>query len=285
MTFLSSCESNDNDSNLLDFVPEDTSILINSNSFENLSLAIEHNTLLNETSNYTQLKLFEDQLQVLKHYKLESEFLICLSNIKNDSLNFTFLTKLNKGTIPLDSTSIDSSNTSSSKNRSITKTTINGKTLFSKIIDSIFIASNTLSIVEQAESKNNLDPELEAIYNTSSKEKSLCVIMNLKNSKVKPLFFNDAELNQQKFSNYLLLDIDISQDNLIFNGVTKALDSTNSLINVFKNTIPQENTISKIAPFVVDYMVSYTYNNFKTLILDNLLKVEKIILNNNNITT
>lgn len=265
MTFITSCESNDNDSRLLDFVPEDTSILINSNSFENLSLAIEHNTLLNKTSNYKQLKSFKDQLQVLKNYKLESEFLICLSNINNDSLKFTFLTKVNNDKLFLDSIFIDSSNTFKSKNHSITKTTINGKTLFSKIIDSVFIASNALSIVEQAESKNNLDPELEAIYNTSSKEKSLCVIMNLKNSKVKPLFFNDAELNQQKFSNYLLLDIDISQDNLIFNGVTKALDSTNSLINVFKNTIPQENTISKIAPFEVDYMVSYTYNNFKSL--------------------
>ena len=168
--------------------------------------------------------------------------------------------------MPFDSISIDSSNIFSSKNHSLKKTTINGKILFSKIIDNVFIASNAFSIVEQAESKNNLDPELEAIYNTSSKEKSLCVIMNLKNSKVKPLFFNDAELNQQKFTNYLLLDIDISQDNLIFNGVTKATDSTNSLINVFKNTIPQENTISKITPFEVDYLVSYTYNNFKLYI-------------------
>lgn len=265
IAFLSSCDSNDDHSTLLDFVPEDTSILINSNSFENLSLAIEHNTLLNEASNYKQLKSFEKQLQVLKHYKFESEFLICLSKINPDSLNFTFLSKINKDILPLDSLSNDSSNTISLKNRSITKTTINGKTLFSKIIDSVFIASNVLSIVEQAESKNNLDPELEAIYNTSNKEKSLSIIMNLKNNKVKPRFFKDAELNQQKFSNYLLLDIDISQDHLIFNGVTKASDSTESLINVFKNTIPQENTISKIAPFEVDYLVSYSYNNFKTL--------------------
>ncbi|HEX9826867.1 MAG TPA: hypothetical protein VGA80_09750, partial [Flavobacteriaceae bacterium] len=98
ITLLSSCENESNNgSRLLDFAPNDTSIFINSNSFENLSLAIEHNTFLNETSNYEQLKMLEQRLQILKHLKIDSEFLICLSKTNGDSLNFTFITKAKKG--------------------------------------------------------------------------------------------------------------------------------------------------------------------------------------------
>jgi hypothetical protein len=275
ITFLTSCENtNDKASSLLDFAPNDASIFINSNSFENLSLAIEHNTLLNETSNYEQLKMLEQRLQILKHLKIDSEFLICLSKTNGDSLNFTFITKAKKGLLSLDSISNSTSETFTSKRHTITKTTINGQTLFGRMIDSVFIGSNVLSIVENSRPKKTMDPDLESIYNTSSKEKSVSVILNLKNEQIKPSFFNDDTLNQQQFSNYMLLDVDISQDNLVCNGITKAIDSTKSWINVFKNTVPQKNAIGKIVPNDAEYMLSFTYNNFKTF-NNNLQKFRK----------
>ena len=241
---------------------------------ENLSMAIEHNELLSAVSNYSKLKTLKQQLQILKHFNIENRFLICLSETDSDSLNFTVITKTNQESLTLDSISNIISETFTSKKNTITKTTINGQTLFSKMIDSVFIGSNVLSIIEKTNPKNTIDPDLEHIYNISSKEKSLSIILSLKKDKIKPYFFMDDTLNQQQFSNYMLLDIDISQDNLVYNGITKATDSTESLINVFKNTVPQENKIARIAPKDADYVLSYTYNNFKTL-YNNIQKFSK----------
>ncbi|MGM5468640.1 ribonuclease HII [Flavobacteriaceae bacterium LMO-SS05] len=262
---LMSCVNDTNKtSRLLNFAPDDTSVIINSHSIENLSLAIEHNVLLIETSKYSKLKTLKQQLQILKHLKIDSKFLICLSKTNTDSISFTIITKAVGGLKTLDSVSSITSETFTSKKYTITKTTINGQTLFSRTIDSVFIGSNTLSIVEDASPKKTMDPNLEQIYNTLNKEKSVSVILDLRNNKIKPSFFKDDALNQKLFSNYMLLDVDISQDNLVCNGITKATDSTKSLINVFKNTLPQENGIGRIAPSDVDYALSFTYNNFKT---------------------
>jgi len=273
ITLFISCDQNNNRaSQLLDFVPDDTSIIINSNSFENLSTAIDHNLLLNETSNYNLLKTIKQKLQILNHLNIEDEFLIGLSN--TDSLNYTFITKATEVWSKIDSIPNHTSETFTSKKHAITKTTIDHQTLFSTVVDSVFIGSNALSIIEQVSNKKTLDPELESIYNTSTKKASMTLIMNLKNEKLKPYFFKDSTLNHQPFSNYMMLEVDISQDQIVMNGITKSNDTLKSLINVFKNTKPQENSIGKVAPNTVDYLVSFTYNNFKN-INDNLQKFSK----------
>jgi hypothetical protein len=61
---------------------------------------------------------------------------------------------------------------------------------------------------------------------------------------------------------------------MVLNGLTKTTDSTKSLINIFKNTVPQENNIPRITPKDADYVLSYTYNNFKSL-FNNLQKFSK----------
>ncbi|GAL80844.1 hypothetical protein JCM19274_1470 [Algibacter lectus] len=63
----------------------------------------------------------------------------------------------------------------------------------------------------------------------------------------------------------MALDIDASQNTLKFNGITKATDSTKSLVNIFKNTIPQVNTIQHITPSNSDAFMSFTFNDFKVL--------------------
>ena len=253
----------DRTSGLLGFVPDDAVIIINGNSFENLSLAIDNNLLLKESFNYDKLKQLKQQLNSLKHFKNSDEFLICLSKTESDSFNYTFITSAKDGMLSLDSILDESSKTSTLKNN-ISKSIINNQTIFSKIIDSTFIGSNELSIIENLGDKKPVDPGLKNIYKTSTKEKSLSVILNLKNNRIKPMFFRDSVLNQKQFSNYLMFDFDISQDQLVGNGITKATDSTKSVINLFKSTMPQENSISKIAPSDAYYLLSFTYDNFKT---------------------
>ena len=76
------------------------------------------------------------------------------------------------------------------------------------------------------------------------------------------MIFADSMLNQQKFSGYTMIDSDISQNSVLINGITKASDSTESLINIFKNTIPQENRIATLLPADTDYFESITFDDY-----------------------
>jgi len=275
ISLVTNCETNSHySSRLLDFAPRDASVIFTSESYENLSTAINNNQLLNEAFSYKKLSALKTQLKILNRLKIEGKFLVCLSTTKNDSLYYTIVTRAEKGFSVLDSIKNATFESVNSKNGVLKKISIEGQSLYSKIIDSVFVGSNSLSILEGIGTDHNVDAELENISANYDKEASLSVIMNLKNSKIKPSFFMDSLLNQKQFSNYMRLDFDISQDNLVGNGVTKATDSTESLINVFKNTTPKENNFGKIAPSGCDYVLSYTFNNFNNL-NENLLKLKK----------
>ena len=59
--------------------------------------------------------------------------------------------------------------------------------------------------------------------------------------------------------------MDVNQDDIYINGITKATDSTKILNNIFRNTIPQENQIQHITPYDSDGFMSFTFKNFKTI--------------------
>ena len=156
IALLTSCgSSSDRTSSLLDFAPDDTAVFVIGNSFENMSTAIGHNFLLQELSNYENVKQLEKQLQILNNFKMDTEFLLCVSKSNADSLDFSFFTKAKNHVLTLDSIPNLISETFTSKKRTITKTTIDGQILFSTLIDSMFIGSNSLSRIENTSSKNH----------------------------------------------------------------------------------------------------------------------------------
>ena len=82
-----------------------------------------------------------------------------------------------------------------------------------------------------------------------------------KDNDIRSLFLN-KELTTQNLTDYLFLDVDINQNQLLINGVTRSADSTLKLIDAFKHTIPQENQLASIAPSNSDGFLSITFNDF-----------------------
>ncbi|MFC4722292.1 ribonuclease HII [Geojedonia litorea] len=261
---LTGCDNrNKKSTSLLAFSPETASIFIKANSLENISSVLINNDLLKASLDYNTVSNLQKKLEILSYLNSENPFLIALVPNNQNSPDFTFATKLNANILSLDSLPNLISEKLELKKYTVDKTTIDKDTIYSTVIDSIFVGSNTLALLEQAINKKQNDPELESIFKTSSSERSLSIVLNLKAKNLKPSFFYNDQLNAHQFSNYMLLDVDVSQNNIIFNGVTKATDSTKSWINIFKNTIPQENSLSQIAPNDADHFISYTYNNFR----------------------
>ncbi|MFK7782163.1 ribonuclease HII [Psychroserpens sp.] len=250
-------------SDIINYIPENSSVIIKTNSLESLKSGVSTNTLLQELLKYPQIQDFNSKLKPVSYLKPEQECIITLSKDKNDSLEISFITNFKPSVFELDSIPNIVSETFIANNISISKHDISNSVFYSTIKDSVLFISNRLKLVEDSFKDKITHPELKKLLDVSNKNKSVSVLLNLKQNVFKPLNFKDSKLNASQISNYLLLDGDISQNNIVLNGITKATDSTKSLINTFKHNIPQENKLAAVIPFDSDYFLSITFSDIK----------------------
>ncbi|PIA78381.1 ribonuclease HII [Gaetbulibacter sp. 4G1] len=262
-----SCSNNKkNRTKLIHFIPNETSVIIKTSNIESLKSDIQNSDFIQKLAKANTFNHIESKLESLSLLFPKDEMLICFSNGENDSLQYSIITKYHKNLFKRDSLSNYIEETITYKNKSIIKSKLNNNTFYSTVIDSMFFASSSKKIVDDAFLNSDTTIELEKIYNTISKDKSLSIIIESENKFIKSFFIEDS-ISFNNFSNYLAIDTDISQDEILINGITKAKDSSKSLINIFKNNIPQENQIQNITPSNSDGFMSFTfsdYNLFKT---------------------
>lgn len=275
LLIICSCESDKTYTvNELGLVPKNTSVMIKTKSIGSLKSNLKNNALLKELSKYNQVKNFEKNLNLFDNLNLKEDILICFGKDSNDSLQISVITKYSDSLISTKASKNLISETITTDELTYTKTTINNQTYYSTVVDSLFFITNTLSHITPVKKETEVDLELERIYQTADKDKSLSVIINAKHKHLMPSFFNDENLNKIPFSDYYLFDTDVSQNQILINGIIKAKDSSKTLITAFKNTIPQENLVGKVTPFDADYFMSFTFDDFK-IFSDNLKNIQK----------
>lgn len=280
LTLVFSCSNTStNKSKLIDFVPENTDVIIKTSNLESLKSSLNNNGFLQKLSKTESYKNLELKLDGLSYLKPTSTVLICFSKDENDSLQYSIITKNNKHLLVTDSLPNYIEESLVYKNKTIIKSTINNSIFYSTLIDSTFLSSSSKTIVEATYNKKNEDVNFEKIYSTIDNDKTNSIIVKPNNPFIKSFFVNDS-LNLNTFTNYIAVDAEISQNEVFINGITKANDSTKSLINIFKNTIPQENLIQNITPSNSDGFMSFTFDDFKIL-EENLAQFKK----NDSITT
>ncbi|GAA3570084.1 hypothetical protein GCM10022395_19700 [Snuella lapsa] len=231
-------------------------------------------------SNTVSYKKLEDKLDYLSLLNASEDLLICISQDERDSLAYTVITKYQTNIFKSDSLTDYTEETFLYKNKPLTRSKFNGNTFYSTIADSTFFASSSKAIVEMVHNKFAQNIELEKFYNTIDITKTASIISTSNTSYIKSFFLEDS-IKTNSFTNYSALDIDLNQDEIILNGITKATDSSKSLINIFKNTIPQENLCPNVVPANSDGFMSFTFNNFKDF-ESNLLKFKA---SSSNVTT
>lgn len=268
-----SCDTTQtNRTKLIDFVPENASAIIKSSNMEGLKSSINNSDFLQEISKTKSYKNLENRLENLSYLNPVNDILICFSSDLNDSLQYSIITKNHPDLFLTDSLPNYSEETLKYKNKTITKSTINNHTFYTTIVDNTFFASSSKDIVDAVYNKTNADDEFEKIYSTINNDKTCSFILKSNNSFIKSFFVEDS-LCDKKLTNYIAADVDVSQNSMLINGVTKAKDSS-SLINIFKNTIPQENVTQNIVPSNSDGFLSFTFDDFKTF-ETNLAKFNK----------
>ena len=255
-SLLFSCVSDfSNKPNLYNHLPKDASLTLKVNNLEVFLNSTENNSVLNALEQYASVSKLDTLIDPLKYLNPESELLISFNGN-----SYVLASKYSTDLFKIDSLKNVASESFSSPSGTITKTSIENGTIYNGVKDSIFLASNNLENLKTALAKSEPNLELEKLFNTTDDTKTASTVINTKS--IQPKFTNHTFLNQPDFTNQIVLDLDINDNEFSFSGITQASDSIGSLINSFKNTIPQENTITQISPKDVHSIISITYNDY-----------------------
>lgn len=260
---LSCSNSRTKRSQLIHYIPETATIIVKTENIEGLFNSLSNNDFITSLKKDNIYNSFLEKLEFTSLIKPNGKTLIGLNKNKKDSLEITLVTKNHKALFLRDSLSNYIEETLKYDGKVVIKSNFKNQLLYSTIIDSVFIASTNKLIVDDAYVKTKLNEDLERIYNTVNSNKSASIIMKAENPFMNFIFLNDS-LKFKKFTNYVAVDAEINQNSIKLNGITKDVDSTASLINIFKNTVPQENQMAFITPANSDGFMSLTFSEFST---------------------
>lgn len=278
LLLLNCSNNNTKHNNLTDFIPENTSVVIKVTNKESFSSSIENNEFLKSLSKSSSIKSVNEQLNYLSLLNPANDVLICFSRDDIDSLQVSLITKYSKDLFQRDSLKNYTEEKLTTKNETIIKSTFNNQTFYSAIIDSTFFSSSSNFLTKGIFNQTSKNIDFKQIYATTIDDKTASIILKNSNDNLITSFFPDSLISFSNFSNYTAIDLDISQDKILLNGITQAKDSLNSFINIFKKTIPQENLIQEITPLNSDGFLSFTFDNYHLFQsnLDNFNKVDSL---------
>ncbi len=254
-SLLFSCETaSKKPKNLIDFIPENTSIIFKIEDFETLKSDISNSGLISKFKTKSPYTFFSE-IAIFNYLKPNSRSLICVSNKENNI--YTFIGKTNEHLFNPDSIPNITVEKNIYKEQSFQKVLINEQVIYTLLKDSIFVVSNS-----QQNIKNLIDGKTE-------KAATFKKIFKIKNTQDFTAFFpvNEIQIGQSllfNFGSWAALDVEILPDALTASGVILANDSVPQLISIFKGLQPQRNEIAKITPLDAKGVVSITFNNFET---------------------
>jgi len=235
---LSGCNnSKRSSSKITQFIPSTSKIVLNINDLETFKSDLKNNALIDNVLLSTVLK---DLSKPLENLKSKTPVLICLDNTNGKS-DYTIITKY--------SDSLFENKDSDSLH------------IYTTQVDSIFIGSSSQLIIDNIKShERSWVNSLEQLKNTNA---SFSIFLNSDSSNTlgHSLFNDDTSL----FSDLVMLDTEITPNQITFNGLVVPNDSLTEMVDLFKNTIPQENGIQYIASSQSDGFLSFTFDDFDTL--------------------
>ena len=252
--------------NLLYKIPKSSDVILKFNNLETLRSGIKNNQLLQGIADFKSIQQFTMALKPLDFILTDHTIYIGLETEASDSLKISIVTKLDTNTLQLDSISnllVEPFGTNNEK--SINQITIDDAVYYSTSKDSILFISNRLDLVEKSMAQQQTATQMEALFATAGLEQSLSIYIKENDSALNFDFLRNKFNDSLTFSKHTILDVDVSQNDLYFNGITKAPFSSGALINKFKGSRAQHNRIAEICPTTTSHFTSFTTHNIHHL--------------------
>lgn len=257
---------------LINFIPQNTAVVVKTSEIKTLKSNLNNNDLIQKLSKTSFKKHLEDQLAHLAYLNTDGELLICFTELGKENFEYTLITKYQEALFEgIDAEDITTENIDY-QNNTIIKTTANKQESYQLVIDGFFIISSSKLLIENTIRHYQLgstftEKDFRKVYETANSKKSFTLYINHNNADrlYSLLFPNNGFKNIPHFANWASMDADISQDKITINGITTAKDSPPTIIDLFRNTLPQQNHIAGIAPGNSDGIYAFTYDDFAQL--------------------
>ncbi|HET8804077.1 MAG TPA: hypothetical protein VFM72_05825 [Aequorivita sp.] len=239
---------------LMDFVPENTSVVFKISDFENLQADIENNSLLSKFEKTVPHLFFSENAALLKTLHPTTPSLFCINKI-NDSLSaYTFISKQTKNLFQTDSLKNKTIETLKLDDQSFQRITIDKQIAYSAIIDSVFVVSSSQQILlDILNGKTERDGSFKKVFSLPSSSDFTALLRGNK------VAINDS--TKIDFTSWSALDVAITPESFTATGITLATDTIPQLLNVFEGQIPQHNDLAALVPTDALAALSFTFND------------------------
>lgn len=266
--FLLSCQTEVKISDsLLGYLPSDTAAIIKINNLSNFKSELKNSDVIEKTSSFFLNEEITKKLSGLKYFETEATCLLGLYEIGKDNYEFILISDNNSTLLNIGDISNKTIETLTYQNKSIKKYSLEDYEVFSLSIDETIILSSSLMLIENLVRTHKINPinkTLKKLYYTSNLNKSATLFLNLDEpSSIISSQLKKENSNIESFADWISLDFSANSDNVNFNGVAVASDSTKNFINLFKGTTPLANRTSLFAPLNAQAIISYTFDDYQ----------------------
>lgn len=254
---------------LVEYIPQDAQIVFKINDLTKAKSVLRDNEFLKKNDSIRLIQYFKD-LEVINQSK-EEEAVLCFSPVGKNSYEFTYISKFDPAILSSDSLQTKNIENLTYDKKSFYKITSNDHTFFAAQQDSILVASSSQLLIENAirleKNKVVIADDLRKAFEVSDSKSAVSILLDgQKLGNIHNRLLPKKVLSSLKnFSSWISADASVSQNAIYINGVAIARDSLSSTIDIFDNTIPQENKLALITPATAQGFISFTYDDFGIL--------------------
>ncbi len=267
LLLISSCAQDHNKRNeTFDFIPDNTSLVIKVKNLEALNNEILENSIVNWSSDSSHNNSFKSSLQLINKFETQNDVIVAFAK---DSISYSIVTKYTDSIIRNDSNNIQSIKQFTFKAHNIDQKIIASDTLYTSVIDSFFIASNSLKQIEKTINITTRHVDYAQLLESDAPI-SIHVAPNFEVDNMDSINKSFSILNCQS-----IFDVDSAQDYFSLNGILKVRDSSKSHLSYINRTLPQENKIPNILPDNTQKFISYTADDF-TIVQSKFMPLDSI---------
>jgi hypothetical protein len=231
------------------YIPKEANTVVKINAINDFLGSAENHKLFSNIY-YKELEFTSD---ILRLYNTSKP--VFLATIENSN-DFLILTEFSDEIFNIDSIPNHISETIAEFK--IDKIQIDSTTIYTKQIGNVFATSQNIELLNGLD-EDNENIEISRLIETTNNTAVSSVIYKANTLKYNKLLFNT--INSE---NYVVLDIDSYDKSIIYDGILASNDSITSIIDCFKNNIPQKVQSTNVVPADVKSLLSFTYDDYAT---------------------
>ena len=266
--FIYSCNNSNNESiSLYNFLPNESSVIININDLKNTKEILNKNKLLPNLLSST--KEISTLLNLLSSKNSRREGILSLSDYGKDEVAFTYIRKSNS----FDSIQAGDKLKNIYQKNEIFLEESNGNEIYKVIIGEYIVSSNKDIILENIIrdfylKQSKIDSELNKILKTTDFDEPFNIFTKSDNLDTFKNDLSEISFFPKSNTSWVGYDFNYSFENVYLTGITKISDSINGKISILKNISASKTKTDKIIP-----------NSFLTFLTFSTSDSERFIFN------